>query len=72
LIQNNPDALNIIDVPKLMKMALEDGNIPTTILKSDEQMAKEAEQRAQQQQAQSAQEGALAASQIIKNTGMDL
>jgi hypothetical protein len=33
-------------------------------------MAKEAEQRAQQQQAQSAQEGALTASQIIKNTGL--
>jgi hypothetical protein len=34
-------------------------------------MEQEAEQRAQQQQAQNAQEAALNASQIIKNTGMD-
>jgi hypothetical protein len=41
------------------------------VLKSDEQVAKEAEAKAQQQQEQGAQEAALNASQIIKNTGMD-
>jgi hypothetical protein len=41
------------------------------VLKSDEQVAKEAEAKAQQQQEQGAQEAALNVSQIIKNTGMD-
>jgi hypothetical protein len=54
---------------KLMKMTLERGNIPSVILKSDEQMAKEAEARAQQQQAQGMQEAALNMSEVIKNTG---
>jgi hypothetical protein len=37
LIQNNPYALNIVDLHKLVKMAFIDGNIPSTILKSDKQ-----------------------------------
>jgi hypothetical protein len=71
LVQNNPDAFNIIDMNKLMKMTLESGNIPSVILKSDEQMAKEAEARAQQQQAQGMQEAALNMSEVIKNTGIN-
>ena len=71
LVQNDPDAFNIIDVGKLMRLALESSNIPSIVIKSDKQMEQEAEQRAQQQQAQNAQEAALNASQIIKNTGMD-
>jgi hypothetical protein len=49
-------------------MALTAANIPSVVLKSDEQVAKEAEAKAQQQQEQGAQEAALNASQIIKNT----
>ena len=71
LVQNNPEAFNIIDMNKLMKMTLESGNIPSVILKSDEQMAKEAEARAQQQQAQGMQEAALNMSEVIKNTGIN-
>jgi hypothetical protein len=56
---------------KLTKMALTAANIPSVVLKSDEQVAKEAEAKAQQQQEQGAQEAALNVSQIIKNTGMD-
>ena len=71
LVQNDPDAFNVIDMAKLTKMALTAANIPSVVLKSDEQVAKEAEAKAQQQQEQGAQEAALNASQIIKNTGMD-
>jgi hypothetical protein len=56
---------------KLTKMALDAANIPSIVLKSDEQVAKESEAKAQQQQQQGAQEAALNVSQIIKNTGMD-
>jgi hypothetical protein len=52
-------------------LTLESGNIPSVILKSDEQMAKEAEARAQQQQAQGMQEAALNMSEVIKNTGIN-
>jgi hypothetical protein len=71
LVQNDPEALNIVDMKKLVKMALESGNIPSVILKSDEQMDKEAEARAQQQQAQGMQEAALNMSEVIKNTGIN-
>jgi hypothetical protein len=71
LVQNDPDAFNIIDMNKLTKMALDAANIPSIVLKSDEQVAKESEAKAQQQQEQGAQEAALNVSQIIKNTGMD-
>jgi hypothetical protein len=39
---------------KLTKMALTAANIPSVVLKSDEQVAKEAEAKAQQQQEQGA------------------
>jgi hypothetical protein len=41
------------------------------VLKSDEQVAKESEAKAQQQQSQETQEAAMKMSEIMKNTGMD-
>jgi Fe-S cluster biogenesis protein NfuA len=38
LVQNDPGALNIIDVDKLMRVALESSNIPSIVIKGEEQM----------------------------------
>jgi hypothetical protein len=67
LIQNNPDALNIVDLHKLVKMAFIDGNIPSTILKSDKQVEQETEARAKQEQEANFAEQAISTSEVLKN-----
>jgi hypothetical protein len=67
LIQNNPDALNIVDLHKLVKMAFIDGNIPSTILKSDKQVEQETEARAKQEQEANFAEQAVSTSEVLKN-----